>query len=269
MSPLLQVRGLCKSFPGRGRLLGASRAPVRAVVDVDLDIARGETLALVGESGSGKSTTGLCILRLVEPDAGEIVFDGHDLTALTQAKLRPLRPRLQAVFQDPRGSLNPRMTVRELVGEALLVHGLCSPSDLDERLAVVLQEVGLPADAMAQRPHAFSGGQRQRIAIARALALGPDLVVCDEPTSALDVSVQAQVLDLMRQLQQQHGLAYLFISHDLGVVRHIAHNVAVMKAGRIVENGPVRAVFEDPQHPYTRALLAAVPRVRSGVRQNG
>ncbi len=262
---LLEVRGLYKRFPAQRGLLGGGRPAVDAVVDVDLTIPAGSTLALVGESGSGKSTAGLCVLRLVEPDAGSIKFEGRDLAAMGQAALRPLRPGFQAVFQDPWASLNPRLTVRDLVGEALEVHGLAQGSAVDDRVAAALKDVGLPGDAMTRRPSAFSGGERQRIAIARALALEPRLLVCDEPTSALDLSVQAQVLALLRQLQQERGLAYLFISHDLGVVRQLAQQVAVMDAGRIVELGETRSLFEAPCHATTRRLLKSTvaPRKRT------
>ena len=264
--PLLEVRGLCKRFPARRGLLGGGRPAVDAVVDLDLDIPAGSSLALVGESGSGKSTVGLCILRLLEPDAGSILFEGKDLATMGQAALRPLRPRFQAVFQDPWASLNPRLTVRELVGEALEVHGLAQGDAVDDRVAAALDDVGLGRDAMAQRPAAFSGGQRQRIAIARALVLEPKLLVCDEPTSALDLSVQAQVLALLRRLQQERGLATLFISHDLGVVRHLAQRVAVMEAGRIVERGETRALFEAPGHPTTRRLLENSVRTKKSAK---
>jgi len=259
-APLLSVRGLCKRYGSRRGLLGRGRPAVDAVVDVDLDISAGTTLALVGESGSGKSTTGLCVLRLIEPDAGSIVFEGRELATVSQATLRPLRPRMQAIFQDPWASLNPRLTVRELVGEALEVHGLASRAELSDRVAAALDAVGLPRDAMARRPAAFSGGQRQRIAIARALVLEPRLLVCDEPTSALDLSVQAQVLALLRRLQHERGLAYLFITHDLGVVRQLAQRVAVMDAGRIVENRETRELFGAPEHPATRRLLESLER---------
>ena len=256
-APLLEIRGVTKRYPGRRGLLGGGRPAVDAAVDIDLDVAAGETTALVGESGSGKSTVALCALRLLEPDAGSVRFEGRDLTAMSQAQLRPLRPRFQAVFQDPRASLNPRMTVRDLVGEALEVHGLARGAEADTRVARALADVGLPVDTMGRRPAAFSGGQRQRIAIARAIVLEPRLLVCDEPTSALDLSVQAQILSLLRRLQRQRGLTMLFISHDLGVVRQLAQRVAVMDAGRIVEQGPTRQLFDAPGHARTRELLEA------------
>ncbi len=259
--PLLEVRGLCKRYRARRGLLGGGRPAVDAVVDVDLEIQEGTTLALVGESGSGKSTTGMCVLRLLEPDAGSIRFEGRELRGLSQAELRPLRPRLQAVFQDPWASLNPRLKVRELVGEALEVHGLARGKAADARVVEAITAVGLPADATSRRPAAFSGGQRQRVAIARALVLEPKLLICDEPTSALDLSVQAQVLALLRRLQRERGLAMLFITHDLGVARHMAQRVAVMEAGRIVEQGETHRIFEAPEHPTTRQLLESSRRV--------
>jgi ABC-type glutathione transport system ATPase component len=253
-APLLELRGLCKRFAARRGLLGA-RKEVQAVVDVDLDVQAGQTTALVGASGCGKSTTARCALRLLEPDEGSVRFEGRELTRLSAPELRRLRPQMQLVFQDPTTSLNPRLTVREIVGEALEVHGLARGGELDDRVAAALDEVGLPLDAMARRAHHFSGGQRQRIAIARAIALEPRLLVCDEPTSALDPSVQAQILALLSKLQQERGLGLLFISHDLGVVRHIAHRTAVMERGRIVEDRATDALFEDPRHPASRTLL--------------
>ncbi len=255
--PLLELRGLCKRFRARRGLLGR-RDAVDAVVDVDLELAAGTTTALVGPSGCGKSTTALCALRLIEPDAGQVVFEGQDITALDAAALRRLRPRMQVVFQDPWASLNPRQRVRDIVGEALEVHGLAAGSAVNDRVAEALDAVGIGRDAMDRRPDAFSGGQRQRIAIARAIALEPRLLVCDEPTSALDLSVQAQVLALLRRLQRERDLGILFISHDLGVVRHLAQRVAVMEAGRIVEDRPTDELFEDPQHRASRALLENV-----------
>ncbi len=243
MSDLLVVEHLGKRF---GR--------VQAVDDVSFSISAGETLALVGESGSGKSTLGRTILRLHEPDTGQIMFEGRDFLALRGRALREARQRMQIVFQDPVGSLNPRMTVQQIVTEPLVVHRLTASRD---RAAELLAQVGLPAEALERRPHQFSGGQRQRIGIARALASSPRLIVADEPLSALDVSIQAQIVNLLRRLQTTFGLAYLFISHDLAVVKHLAHRVAVMHAGRIVELGPVASVYAAPAHPYTRTLLAA------------
>ena len=253
---LLEVKGLVKRFSaGDGLLLrrGSSRA---AVDGVDLQIAPGETLALVGESGSGKTTLGRCILRLLEPDAGTIRFEGDDLLAVSGAALRRVRRRLQGIFQDPDASLDPRMTVGETLREPLLIHGL-APGRERERVAGLLATVGLDPAAAGRYPREFSGGERQRIGIARALAVEPALIVCDEPVSALDVSVQAQIVNLLGALQRDRGVAYLFIAHDLSLVRHIASRVAVMHEGRIVEEGPVGAIFTAPRHPRTRALLDA------------
>ncbi len=248
MTRLLEVTNLAKHF-------GA----VRAVDGVTFGIGEGETLALVGESGCGKSTTGRCVLRLIEPTSGGVTFSGVDVLSLRGKPLREKRRRMQIVFQDPFSSLNPRMRVGQAVGEPLRVHGLGSKVEIGERVRELLGFVGLrPGDA-DRLPHELSGGQRQRVGIARALALEPKLIVADEPVSALDVSVQAQIVNLMRDLQEKLGIAYLFISHDLSVVRHIAHRTAVMYLGRIVEVGATEQLFEDPRHPYTKALLSAVP----------
>jgi oligopeptide transport system ATP-binding protein len=252
----LALRGLCKRYRGRAGWLGRARA-VEALVDVDLDVEAGATTALVGSSGCGKSSTALCALRLIEPDRGSIRLEGRELMGLSQAALRPLRPRMQAVFQDPWASLHPRQTVEEIIGEALSVHGLATGSERTDRVERALAEVGLPAEAMGRRPGAFSGGQRQRIAIARAIALEPRLLVCDEPTSALDPSIQAQILALLERLQHERGLGLLLITHDLGVARRLARRVVVMAEGRIVEDRPCEALFEDPRHPESRALLDA------------
>lgn len=263
--PLLQVRGLSKHFPVYDRsLLRRQVGLVRAVDELNFDIYPGETLGLVGESGSGKTTAGRTILRAHMPTAGSVVFDdGHgpavDLAALPENELKPLRMRLQMIFQDPFASLNPRMTVRDLVAEPLIIHQLATGAELEDRVVSMLRLVGLKPEHRTRYPHAFSGGQRQRIGIARALIMHPSLVVCDEAVSALDVSVQAQVINLLADLQQELGLTYLFIAHDLSVVRHICSRVAVMYAGRIVELAPAKQLFEAPQHPYTRALLSAVP----------
>jgi oligopeptide/dipeptide ABC transporter ATP-binding protein len=259
--PLLRVEGLSVRFPiGRAGFWGQDRLFVHAVDDVSFEIARGETLGLVGESGSGKTTTGRAVLRRVEPAAGRIFFNGEDITATTGEPLRRLRRGMQLVFQDPYASLNPRMRILDIVAEPLLVHGLVrSIEDATDRVAELLELVGLPANAMDRYPHAFSGGQRQRIGIARALSLEPEFIVADEPVSALDVSIRAQVVNLLQDLQERLGLTYLFIAHDLSVVRHISHRVAIMYAGRIVEIGDRHAIYEDPKHPYTRALLSAVP----------
>jgi oligopeptide/dipeptide ABC transporter ATP-binding protein len=255
MTALLEVQGLGKGFPlGGGRLL-------RAVEEVSFTLARGEILGLVGESGSGKTTVGRALLRLTEPSEGRILFDGVDLLAQSGGALRRLRRRIQMVFQDPFASLNPRLTVGRIVAEPMEIHGLHADRVARRaRVRALLEEVGLPADAAARYPHQFSGGQRQRICIARALAAEPEVIVADEPVSALDVSVQAQVLNLLAELQRRHGLAMLFISHDLEVVRHFCDRIIVMYAGRIVEEGPGATIVGAPAHPYTRALIEAVPR---------
>jgi oligopeptide/dipeptide ABC transporter ATP-binding protein len=262
-SPLLDVRDLVVHYRPGG-WLGRGGPPVRAVDGVSLRIAPGETLGLVGESGCGKSSVGRTILRLQEPTAGSAHFDGRDLFALGTRELRAMRRRLQIVFQDPYSSLNPRRTVGASVAEGLEIHRLLPARDIPGRVGELLAEVGLDPDAARRYPHEFSGGQRQRIGIARALAVEPSLLVLDEPVSALDVSVQAQVLNLLLDLQQRRGLAYLFIAHDLGVVRHVAHRVAVMYLGRIVEEGPTDAVLGAPRHPYTQALRSAVPAPAPG-----
>ncbi len=258
-TPLVRVRGLTKHFPVRSGLLQRVTGAVKAVDGVSFDIAPGETLALVGESGCGKTTTGRAVLRLVEPTAGEIFFDGTDVRALRGEALRRLRRRMQIVFQDPYGSLNPRMTVGAAIKEGLIVHDLARGADATRRVATLLDEVGLRPEFASRYPHEFSGGQRQRIGIARALAVEPSFIVCDEPVSALDVSVQAQVVNLLRDLQRERGLAYLFIAHDLAVVAHVADRVAVMYLGHIVELAPRAQLFATPRMPYTKALLSAVP----------
>jgi len=260
---LLEVRELKKSYARGGGVFAAGGGARFAAVDgVSFDLARGETLAIVGESGCGKTTLARMVLRLIEADAGEMRFAGENLRAAGGEKLRALRRRMQMVFQDPFASLNPRMRIGEIVGEPLAIHeARLARGERDERVAAMLGRVGLEADAMRRYAHEFSGGQRQRIAIARALAVNPKLLICDEPTSALDVSVQAQILNLLKTLQQQLGLSYLFITHNLAVVEYIAHEVCVMYLGRIVERGSVQEVLHDPQHPYTKALLSAVPRI--------
>jgi oligopeptide/dipeptide ABC transporter ATP-binding protein len=256
---LLEVRGLKKYFPIRGGFLGRERGAVRAVDGVTFWMNRGETLGLVGESGSGKTTTGRTLLRLIEPSAGQALFDGRDVFAMDRRELRQLRRRAQIVFQDPFASLNPRMTVGDMIREVLGVHRLAKGRAAETRVRELLQLVGLSPAHAERYPHEFSGGQRQRIGIARALSVEPDFIVCDEPVSALDVSVQAQVLNLLEELQDRLGLAYLFIAHDLSVVEHVSDRIAVMYLGRIVEMGSAQEVINDPRHPYTRALLSAVP----------
>ena len=255
---LLQVDGLVKHFPVRRGLFGRVAGAVRAVDGVSLQIAAGETLGVVGESGCGKSTLGRLVLRLIEPSAGSVRFDGSELATLSAAALRTRRRAMQIIFQDPYSSLNPRMTVGQTLAEPLMLHGLHADRHR-ERVAELLHTVGLAPEHAQRYPHEFSGGQRQRIGIARALAVEPKLIVCDEAVSALDVSVQAQVVNLLQDLQRRFGLAYLFIAHDLAVVKHIAARVAVMYLGRIVEIGAKDALFAAPRHPYTQALLAAIP----------
>jgi oligopeptide/dipeptide ABC transporter ATP-binding protein len=249
--PLLDIQNLVKHYPGR--------PPVRAVDGVSLTIAAGQTLGLVGESGSGKSTVGRTVLRLLEPTAGRVLFEGQDVFALGAGPLRALRRRMQIVFQDPYSSLNPRMTVARTLREPLEIHSLVPPSQMIARVTALLEEVGLDPELAGRYPHELSGGQRQRVGIARALSVEPRFIVCDEPVSALDVSVQAQVLNLLADLQRARSLTYLFIAHDLAVVRHIADQVAVMYLGRIVERAPASTIYSGPRHPYTRALLSAVP----------
>src|SRR5436853_2906483 len=256
---LVEVKNLKKYFPAGGGLFGAGGDTVKAVDDVSFSIRHGETFGLVGESGCGKSTTGRCILRLIEPTAGEVNFAGQDMLALDARSLRQLRREMQIIFQDPYASLNPRMQVGEIIAEPLVIHSAGTGHERKHRVGELLELVGLKPEHAARYPHEFSGGQRQRIGIARALALNPKFIVCDEPVSALDVSVQAQVVNLLQDLQEQLGLTYLFISHGLSVVEHISTRVGIMYLGKLVEVAPSEAIFRNPLHPYTRALLSAIP----------
>ncbi len=258
-APVLEVAGLTKHFPVRKGLLRRVAGHVLAVDGVSFSIDEGETLGLVGESGCGKSTVARTVLRLIEPTGGTIRLHGHDITHLSKPALRPYRREMQIIFQDPFSSLNPRMTAGDIVGEPLKVHGIGRERERTERVAALLEQVGLRPAFMASFPHQFSGGQRQRICIARALALNPRLIVADEPVSALDVSIQAQVINLMMDLQREKRLSYLFIAHDLAVVEHISHRIAVMYLGKVVEHTDKRTLFLEPLHPYTEALLSAVP----------
>ena len=259
--PLLRIRGLKTWYPVKKGVFARTVGHIRAVDGVDLDLMRGETLGIVGESGCGKSTLARTILRLEKPRAGTLLLNGRDIRTLRGADLRAYRRTVQVVFQDPYASLNPRHTVLDLLTEAMLAHRLVTPETRRDAAVRLLADVGLPEEILDRYPHEFSGGQRQRLCIARALALGPQLLICDEAVSALDLSVRAQVLNLLEDLKAKHGLSYLFITHDISVVQHIADRIAVMNRGRIVETGPAEQVLNTPEHPYTRLLLSAVPRI--------
>jgi oligopeptide/dipeptide ABC transporter ATP-binding protein len=257
---LLSIKNLTKRFPIKGGILNREIASVQAVTEVSFDIKKGETLGLVGESGCGKSTLGRSIIRLIEPTAGQIIYDGRDITKISQDEMRKLRRKMQIIFQDPYASLNPRMTVEQILSEPLDIHRLAtSREDKRQRISKLLDLVGIRQEALTRYPHEFSGGQRQRICIARALAVEPEFIVCDEPVSALDVSIQAQIVNLMQDLQQELGLTYLFIAHDLKVVEHISNRVAVMYLGKIAEIADAEEIYQNPKHPYTQALLSAIP----------
>ncbi|WDV94426.1 ABC transporter ATP-binding protein [Brevibacillus parabrevis] len=258
-SALVEVRNLKKHFEVQKSFLGRSSTLLKAVDDVSFTIFRGETFGLVGESGCGKSTIGRTLLKLYEPTAGEIIFDGQPITRLTHKEMLPYRKKMQMIFQDPYASLDPRMTIAQIIGDPLAVHNIYRGKDRVDRVKELIELVGLKADHLNRYPHEFSGGQRQRIGIARALAVEPEFIICDEPISALDVSIQAQVVNMLEELQERFGLTYLFVSHDLSMVRHISHKVGVMYLGSLVEYASVHDLYTNMQHPYTRALLSAVP----------
>ena len=255
---VLEVKNLCKFFQAKRKLFGEP-SYVKAVDDVSFTINKGETLGLVGESGCGKTTTGRTILKLYNPTSGQIIFNGQDITKLNEKEMIPLRRKMQMIFQDPYASLNPRMTVGDIIGEAIDIHGLYKGREREDRIRYLLDKVGLNGSHINRYAHEFSGGQRQRIGIARALAVEPDFIVCDEPISALDVSIQAQVINMLEELQEELGLTYLFIAHDLSMVKHISTHIGVMYLGKMVEKGPSDEVYLNPKHPYTKALLSAVP----------
>jgi oligopeptide transport system ATP-binding protein len=259
---IVAVEGLVKNFPFKSGIFSRKSGSVKAVAGVTLSIRRGETFALVGESGCGKSTLGRCMLRLLDPTAGKVIFSGRDITELPAAELRGLRRKMQIIFQDPYASLNPRMTVEQILREPLDIHGIRAPgAERAQRVAELLDIVGLRRESLSRYPHEFSGGQRQRICIARALAVDPEFIVCDEPVSALDVSIQAQIINLLEDLQKEFGLTYLFISHDMHLVRHVADRVAVMYLGKIVESAEAQELYSAPKHHYTKALLSAIPQM--------
>jgi ABC-type oligopeptide transport system ATPase subunit len=259
---LVSVRNLSTWFPVFGGVFRRRTGEIKAVDDVSFDIQPGQTVGLVGESGSGKTTVGRTLLKLTPSTSGEVLYKGRDILPMSEAEFRPLRKDLQMIFQDPFGSLNPRMTIGGILAEPLEIHfPQMTKDDRRERVSELLRLVGLPADSMGRYPHEFSGGQRQRIGIARALAVKPEFIVCDEPVSALDVSVQAQIVNLLQDLQEQLGVAYLFIAHDLAVVEHVSDHVVVMHRGKIVESAPAGAIYENPQHEYTKKLLSAVPKL--------
>ncbi|SDN73269.1 ABC transporter ATP-binding protein [Alkalicoccus daliensis] len=257
--PLLEVKGLKKFFPIKGGILAKQVGEVKAVNDVSFDVYEGEVLGIVGESGCGKSTTGKALLRLIEPTAGEVIFDGKDVTKMSTEEMRVMRRHMQIIFQDPYASLNPRHKIEKILGEPLLVHGVGTKEERRKKVEEILEIVGLPGEHASRYPHQFSGGQRQRIGIARALIVRPRLIVCDEPVSALDVSIQAQILNLMEDLQEQFGLTYIFIAHDLSVVKHISHRIGVMYLGKMVELTTNENLYKEPLHPYTQSLMSAVP----------